>query len=146
MEIASLSGKYDGRMTEKITNSRQAIQFMIVATLLNSAAQLLYKESVNAAGLDIVSLLMQGTIFLGLLAYAASGLVMILSLRGGEASRLYPIYTLSFVWIALGSWFFFGEHISSTSLAGMAAVVAGIILINSRSTKKKRRVGKVSST
>jgi len=113
-----------------------AIITMIAATLLNSTAQLMYKQAITTAGLNIAALLREGIIILGLLFYAASGVLLIISLRGGQASVLYPIYTLSFIWIGIGSVMFFHEHISMEGIIGMIVIITGIILINKEGTRK----------
>ncbi|MBN1275006.1 hypothetical protein JXA12_01835 [Candidatus Woesearchaeota archaeon] len=107
-----------------------AILLMLLATLLNSAAQLLYKHAIDQQGLDIIALISQGTVILGLLSYATSGVCLLAALRGGQASVLYPVYTLSFIWISIGAHLLFGEAITTTAAAGMTGIIAGIILIN----------------
>jgi drug/metabolite transporter (DMT)-like permease len=48
------------------------------------------------------------------------------ALKHGELSMLYPFVALSFVWVALISWRFFGETITSLKIAGIVAIIAGI--------------------
>ncbi len=115
---------------ERAQTETWAVMLMTMATLCNSAAQLIYKHSIDVSGLDIIRLITNGWIVLGLLLYGISGILLLVSLRGGEASVLYPIYTLSFIWIAIGASVFFDEIIGMKSIIGMIAVITGIILIN----------------
>lgn len=119
-----------------------AILLMILATICNSSAQIIYKYAIDNSGLDLIKLLSSGTIILGLIMYGISGILLIISLRGGQASVLYPIYTLSFIWIALGAWWWFEEIIQTKSIIGMIAVVVGIILINMNSKEKNNSSNK----
>ena len=54
---------------------------------------------------------------------------MILSLRGGEVSVLYPIIATSYIWVSFLSIFFLNESMNNFKWLGVTSIIAGIILI-----------------
>jgi drug/metabolite transporter (DMT)-like permease len=65
----------------------------------------------------------------GLLLYALGALAWIAVLRRMDLSYAYPFLALNFVLIALVSQFVLGETVPWIRWAGIAAIVAGILLI-----------------
>jgi undecaprenyl phosphate-alpha-L-ara4N flippase subunit ArnE len=55
---------------------------------------------------------------------------LIIALKGGEVTVLYPIIATSYVWVAFGSSYFFGEIISLLRWTGIIFIIIGIIMIN----------------
>ncbi len=67
--------------------------------------------------------------FIGLSLYGTVALLLILALRKGELSIIYPLFAANYVWVALISAFYFDEHIQILEWAGIAAIVVGISCI-----------------
>ena len=61
--------------------------------------------------------------------YAIGAMLLIVALRDGELSVLYPIIALSFVWVTLISIFLFHEYVSAYNWVGVAAILLGVSLI-----------------
>lgn len=102
---------------------------VLFTTLLTSSAQILWKIGSAALKPDIISILTNYYIIAGLLLYIVGGILIIISLRGGEVSVLYPIIATSYVWVSFLSIKFLGEKISVFKFIGIAAIIAGIISI-----------------
>lgn len=66
---------------------------------------------------------------LALAIYGASTLLWIHVLRSAALSRVYPLMALSFVLVPLASARIFGETLSVSYFAGVALIVAGVVLI-----------------
>jgi len=66
---------------------------------------------------------------LGFLAYGLAAVLFVIALRLGDLSLLYPVWSLSFVWITLVSVFFLGETVSVQNWLGIALIIAGISFI-----------------
>ena len=107
-----------------------AIGLMIVCTLFTSTAQLLYKSGADKLEFNLMSLISNWNIFLGLLLYGIGAVLLIIALRGGEVTILYPIIASSYIWVALGSGYFFREIINSMRWVGIIFIMMGIILVN----------------
>jgi len=90
-----------------------AIMLMFITTLLTSSAQLLYKSGVDSIDFSkFLSIVSNINLISGLLIYAVGAVLMIIALRGGELSVLYPIIATSYIWVGLLSWFFFAESLN----------------------------------
>jgi drug/metabolite transporter (DMT)-like permease len=60
---------------------------------------------------------------------AGTALLMILALRHGELSVLFPIISMSYVWVSLLSIYFFGDRMNLWKAAGIALVIGGVALL-----------------
>jgi drug/metabolite transporter (DMT)-like permease len=61
--------------------------------------------------------------------YGVNTLLLTLALRRGELSLLYPIISLTYVWVAILSVLLFQETINPIEGIGLATVVAGVAVL-----------------
>jgi uncharacterized membrane protein len=106
-----------------------AIGIVLFSTLLTSTAQLFYKFGAAKLSFDILSLITNYELIMGMVLYAIGGILLILSLRGGEVSVLYPIFATSYIWVSFLSIYFLGEVMNLFKWVGVAAIVIGIVFI-----------------
>ena len=106
-----------------------AILLMVFVTLLTSIAQILYKMGVGKLRFNIISIITNYPIIIGIILYIIGAVFMIISFRGGEVSVLYPIVATSYIWVSLLSNFFFNEFINTIRWAGIFAIVIGITFV-----------------
>ena len=102
---------------------------MIVAfTVLAAIAQPLFKTGANRlfANLTFAGLVTDVPLIIGLALYGCGSVLMILALRHGELSILYPVISLSYVWVALLSVVIFHETMTPVKIAGIATIIAGV--------------------
>jgi len=102
-------------------NNTLGIILMIIVTLLNAAAQFLLKKGVN--GFFNLYLLF------GLLFYMFSALLLIIALKHGKLNVLYPIVSLTFIWVAVISVLFLSEEITYVQAGGIGSILMGVIFI-----------------
>lgn len=57
---------------------------------------------------------------------ACNALLLILALRDGELSVLYPVYSLSYVWVIALSMYFFHDHLNPWKTAGVLLIMGGV--------------------
>jgi multidrug transporter EmrE-like cation transporter len=74
-------------------------------------------------------------LLLGYTAHSCNAMLLILALREGELSLLYPIIALTYVWVNLLSMYFFGEHLNPWKAAGIALVIGGVALMGRASAR-----------
>ncbi len=106
-----------------------AIMIVVFVTLLTSSAQMLYKFSANKLELDFYALITNYYLFSGLFLYGIGAIFLIIALKYGEVSVLYPIIATSYVWVAVMAWLFAGESLSLLKIAGIALIVVGVAAI-----------------
>ena len=107
-----------------------SIGLVLLCTVIGAAAQVLLR--MGAVGIEDSSLadLMTNWPLLG--GYACLALntgLLILALRDGQLSVLYPIIALTYVWVTILSPLFFGDLINGFKVAGVALIVLGVSFI-----------------
>jgi len=75
-----------------------AIGLMIFTTLLTSSAQIFYKLGAATLELNLLALITNYNLIIGLCIYAVGAVLMIIAFKGGELSVLYPIIATSYIW------------------------------------------------
>ncbi|MBI4149679.1 EamA family transporter [Candidatus Woesearchaeota archaeon] len=103
-----------------------AIALVIGMTVLTALGQLLYKMGANRISGDILSLILNWQLILGLAIYALAALLLLIAFRGGELSVLYPLVATSYVWVGLLSMYFLGEAMNGFKWAGIVFIILGV--------------------
>ena len=113
---------------------------ILTGVLLNAGAQLLLKAGVTPLGELSVGfanllpttarVLMQWPIVAGLACYVISVGVWIVGLSRVEVSIAYPMLSLGYVVNALAAWWLFGEALGPMRWAGMALILAGVVVMS----------------
>ncbi len=65
----------------------------------------------------------------GYALYGINTLLLILALRDGELSMLYPIIALTYVWVTLLSYTLLGEPPNLYKNIGIATIVCGVAVL-----------------
>ena len=84
----------------------------------------------------ITALLGNFPLIIGYSLHACNALLLILALRDGELSMLYPIIALTYVWVNLLSMYFFGEHMNIWKALGIGLVIGGVGLLGKASSRR----------
>jgi len=105
-----------------------AIGLVFLITALTSSAQLFYK--LGADRLGISALYTNWPLGLGLVLYALGAVLLIIALKHGEVTVLYPVIATSYIWVALLSWRLLDESFGFVKLLGIISIVIGIVLIS----------------
>jgi len=107
---------------------RRSLLMILVFTLLSSAAQVLLKFGTVQLKLhpSLLSLLTNFPLLGGMALYGIGAALMVLALRHGELSVLYPLISLSYVWVAILSVAVFGEVMNPFKIGGICAIMAGV--------------------
>ena len=109
--------------------NKKAILLILITTFLTSAAQILFKTTANDLVFDIVKIITNYNLLIGLLLYLIGGILVIISFRYGEITILYPILATSYVWVNFLSNYFFEEQINVFKWTGIAAIIIGVSLL-----------------
>jgi multidrug transporter EmrE-like cation transporter len=68
---------------------------------------------------------------------ACNAFLLIMALRDGELSVLYPIYSLSYVWVIALSMYFFHDQLNPWKAVGVLLIMGGVGLLGKVSTTSK---------
>lgn len=106
-----------------------AAGLVLACTGFTSAAQIFYKFGVSKLSFNFMSIITNWPIILGLALYGIGAVLLLIALRHGELSVLYPIIALSYVWVNLLAMHFFNEPINLFKWLGIAVIVLGVSFI-----------------
>jgi drug/metabolite transporter (DMT)-like permease len=112
-----------------------AIALILFMTLITSSAQILYKLAAQDFSLTLAGTIGNWPLLVGGLLYVVSSILMLIALRGGEVSVLYPLIALSYVWVAVLSQIFLGDVMSPLKWGGIGCIIAGVSLIGIGGTR-----------
>jgi drug/metabolite transporter (DMT)-like permease len=65
----------------------------------------------------------------GYCLYGISTLLLVLALKDGELSLLYPVIALTYVWVTVLSILIFHDDINPWKLAGIVLIVSGVAVL-----------------
>jgi drug/metabolite transporter (DMT)-like permease len=104
---------------------------IILFTFLAATAQVLWKYATNALGEhpSPIALITNVPLIAGLGTYGVGAILMIVALKHGELSVLYPLISLSYVWVAILSVILFNEAMNPLKLAGIIVIMAGVCVL-----------------
>lgn len=112
-----------------------AIMLVVICTLLTSTAQIFYKLAADRLEFDIIKIITNYYLIGGLAIYGVAVVILLIALKGGELSVLYPIIATSYIWVSLLSMYFFKEVMNLYKWVGIFIIIGGIVLINIGSKK-----------
>ena len=112
-----------------------AIFAVLFSTILNSFAQVFYKYGANRLSFSVAALITNYPLMIGISIYGVSALILLVSLRGGELSVLYPLIATSYIWVSISSVYFFGEVMNLYKWLGIFTIILGVSLIGLGSRK-----------
>jgi uncharacterized membrane protein len=127
--------------------SRKPVYMVLGCTVFAGLAQIMMKYGaehplppivlLEPASLWVFTLALWGNfpLIAGYALSACNALLLILALRDGELSVLYPIYSVSYVWVILLSMYFFNDHLNIWKSAGVLLIMGGVTLLGKVSSK-----------
>jgi multidrug transporter EmrE-like cation transporter len=125
-------------LTPSHRDTKKAIYLVLGCTVFSAAGQVLMKfgagHPMPAFDLThpfafVLALLGNLPLLGGYAMSAGTALLMILALRHGELSVLFPIISMSYVWVSLLSIYFFGDQMNLWKAAGIALVIWGVAML-----------------
>src|SRR5262249_31060176 len=114
---------------------RKSIILVFACTILGTVAQILMKTGMEHFKPDVVALITNVPLIAGYALYGINTVMLVLALREGELSVLYPIIALTYVWVTLAAYIRLHELPNVYKNVGVASIILGVIVIG-RSGKK----------
>jgi drug/metabolite transporter (DMT)-like permease len=114
----------------KALTRRQSIALVFACTLLGAAAQILIKTGANSLSRSHPwAMLTNVPLVTGYTLYGVMTVMFIYALRDEELSFVYPIISLTYVWVTALSVYFFHEVISPFKMIGVITIVLGVAVL-----------------
>jgi drug/metabolite transporter (DMT)-like permease len=108
---------------------------VLLCTLFNAASQILIKLGTTALGPNpsmrqtAVGIFTVPMLFSGYALLGASTVLFVLALRRGDLSLLYPVFTLTYVWVAILSVQILHESMNNVKIAGLVIIMSGVAVL-----------------
>ena len=127
----------DALAPHKPFTRKQSFLLVFICTIFGAAAQILMKMgSSHLDHFSVMKVLTNPPLLAGYALYGINTLLLMLALRDGELSKLYPIIALTYVWVTVLSMYFFQEALTFGKAAGIAVIVAGVSVLGRASSDK----------
>jgi multidrug transporter EmrE-like cation transporter len=120
----------------------QVLGLILISVFLNAVGQLVFKAAMNSLGpleISLDHMLKMATnplLLLGLVIYAGSTFLWLISLSKADLSFAYPFLSLTYFVVLLGGAVLFAEQITLTRVVGFVVVVVGLLIV-ARSEQKR---------
>lgn len=117
-------------------NRKQSIALVFCCTLFAAAAQILIKSGANnLQSSSPLAMLTNLPLMAGYSLYGIVTLLLVLALRDGELSILYPVISMTYVWVAILSVVFFREAVNPFRVVGVLIIVTGVAVLGKNGKK-----------
>ncbi len=116
-------------------SSLRLIAFWALFIALDTATQIAFKSASQAVegvsfGLSFVEIALATPAFwVTILCYIATFIVWMAVLMRMDLNRAFPLTALSYVTVPLLALFMFNEQLPPSRIAGIAVIIAGVVLI-----------------
>jgi len=121
-------------------HQRRSFLLVVCCTLIGAVAQILIKRGADALGENptivhtALAMVLNPALLTGFSMYGVSMVLLVMALRHGELSLLYPVFALTYVWVAILSVLILHESMNPFKLAGIAIIVGGIAVLGKGSS------------
>ncbi len=115
---------------------KQSIGLVLGATIFGAAAQMLIKYGANnLASSSPIDMVTNPPLFTGYALYGIFTVLLVLALRDGELSILYPVISMTFAWVAILSVILLGERLNLFKVAGIGIIIVGVAILGRNSNR-----------
>jgi multidrug transporter EmrE-like cation transporter len=110
------------------SNKFLAVGLVILCSFITAAAQILLKLSTKNID-SFYQIITNIPLILGLILYFTASMLLILALKHGDVSLLYPFVALSFIWTTVLAMIIFNETVSYINMTGILLIIVGVSFI-----------------
>jgi multidrug transporter EmrE-like cation transporter len=115
--------------SSEAASRRKSVMLVFACTILGAAAQILMKVGMSHFRPDPIALATNLPLVAGYVLYGLNTLMLVLALKDGELSMLYPIIALTYVWVTLLSYLLLHEPPNLYKDIGITTIVAGVAVL-----------------
>ncbi len=107
-----------------------AVSLVVIGTITGSFGSLFLKKGAEAFNLNLLKQLRNKNLIFGCLLFIVGTVLYIPALSMEKLSILYPITSLTYIWVALLSVRFLKEEMNLHKWLGITLIIIGIFLIS----------------
>jgi drug/metabolite transporter (DMT)-like permease len=112
-----------------MTTPPASMALVLGASFVGSFGAVFLKAGASRLHRNPWTLVTNWRLALGVVFFVGSSLLYLKGIKNGELTVLYPMVSLGYVWTLLWSRLFFGEPFTRSKFAGLALILAGIVLL-----------------
>ncbi len=114
-----------------MSRRRKNLFLVLACTLLGAGAQVFFKIAGMALGPSPspVQMIFCLPLIAGYVLYGVSTILLSFALRNDELSSMYPIISLTYVWVMFLSVWFFHENLNPFKVIGVAVIMGGVAVL-----------------
>ncbi len=101
---------------------------VVISTVFGAFGSFFLKLGSNKLS-GIKNLMANRELLIGLFFFVFATLLMIIALKFGELSKIFPITSLTYMWVALISWKLLKEKMTNEKTTAFILIVIGIIFV-----------------
>jgi len=118
------------------SRENRAIVLVFCCTLIGAAAQMFIKTGASRMpDPSVVQMISSLPLMFGYCLYGISTLLLVMALKRGDLSILYPVIALTYVWVCMLSVFIFNETLNPLKAVGLVVIVTGVAILGKGSRK-----------
>jgi uncharacterized membrane protein len=106
-----------------------AVVLTVIATIVGALGPVLLKKAAPSIKLSLKSILTNYNLIGGYLLYGVATVIFIPALRGGELSVLYPLVSITYIWVSFLSVRYLGEKMNLLKWSGIGLIMIGVAFI-----------------
>jgi multidrug transporter EmrE-like cation transporter len=116
---------------------RRAVWLVVFCTFIIAVAQILMKSGADYAKVHpgLMGIVTNPVLVVGYGLYAVVTVLIVVAFKHGELSVLYPILSLSYLWVTVLSFFIFHDSLNAYKLIGVTVIMCGVGVLG-RGTKQ----------
>ena len=107
--------------------SKIAILIVFIGSILSAIGALLLKKS--SLNLSIKAIFKNKHLIMGLFFYSILTILFIYALKLEKLSLLFPLASITYIWVILLSSLILKEHITKFRMAGIFLIIMGIVIM-----------------
>jgi multidrug transporter EmrE-like cation transporter len=109
---------------------RRSVLLVLGCTVLGAAAQIFMKLGANhLVRPGLLGMATNLPLLSGLVLYGLSTVLLVMALKDGELSLLYPVIALTYVWVTVLSLVLLHDKPDPYKLTGIAIIVIGVSVL-----------------
>lgn len=141
MESKSLSrkkenpGRNSASSKDKKLSAKKGMLLVAIATIFTAAGLIVFKLGAENFSFSF-STLINYSFIAGVILYLAGAAFLIIGLKYGALSTLYPFISLSYVWTFILSIFFLNETAGPLKITGCLLIIIGVSLLGIKGGNK----------
>ena len=110
---------------------RRAVWLVVFCTFVVAVAQILMKSGADYAKAHpgLMGIVTNPVLVVGYGLYAVVTVLIVVAFKDGELSVLYPILSLSYLWVTVLSFFIFHDTLNAYKLIGVTVIMCGVAVL-----------------